>query len=146
MTWNWTGHTTLIQRIWTTVKMRSVFTTLTLSLPTLSFGDLDTFPASCLKSVSKLLKYSRGNDVKTVFDCSTSTFRPQAFFKKTKLNLLSHCCHCLFNFPQMFLIPHGANQQTKGILWPDYIVERNVAQNVRAMTSQQRTAKPSTTA
>ena len=42
--------------------------------------------------------------VKTVFNCSTSTFRPQAFFKKTKLNLLSHCCHCLFNFPQMFLI------------------------------------------
>ena len=44
------------------------------------------------------------------------------------------------------IAPHGANQQTKGILWPDYIVERNVAQDVRAMTSQQRTAKPSTTA
>ena len=28
----------------------------------------------------------------------------QAFFKKTKLKLLSHCCHCLFNFPQKFLI------------------------------------------
>ena len=52
----------------------------------------------------KLLKYSRENEVKTVFNCSTSTFRPQAFFKKTKLKLLSHCCHCLFNFPQMFLI------------------------------------------
>ena len=43
------------------------------------------------------------------------------------------------------IAPNGANQQTKGILWPDYIVERNGAQDVRAMTSQQRTAKPSTT-
>ena len=41
---------------------------------------------------------------KTVFNCSISTFRPQVFLKKTKLKLLSHCCHCLFNFPQMFLI------------------------------------------
>ena len=55
-------------------------------------------------TVLKLSKYSRGNEVKTVFNCSSSTFRPQAFFKKTKLKLLSHCCHCLFNFPQMFLI------------------------------------------
>ena len=34
------------------------------------------------------------------------------------------------------ITPYGANKQSLGVLWPDYIVERNVTQNVRAMTSQ----------
>ena len=40
--------------------------------------------------------------------------------------------------------PHGASKQSQGILWPDFMVESNVAQDVRAMTSQQQTSEPST--
>ena len=42
------------------------------------------------------------------------------------------------------IAPHGANKQSQGILWPDFMVGRNVAQDVRAMTSQQQTSEPST--
>ena len=41
------------------------------------------------RKTNKLLKYSRGNEVKTVFNCSNSAFRPQAFLKKIKLKF----CH-----------------------------------------------------
>ena len=44
------------------------------------------------------------------------------------------------------ITPYGANKQSLGILWPDYTVERNATQDVRAMTSQQQAAEPSMTA
>ena len=41
-----------------------------------------------------LYKYSIGNAVKTVF-ISSSTFRPQAFFKKMNLQIIVTFCHLL---------------------------------------------------
>ena len=62
------------------------------------------FHSKNLQITSKLLKqdlckYSIGNVVKTVF-ISSSTFRPQAFFKKMNLKFIVTFCH-LFSLPNV---------------------------------------------